>query len=54
MVKLHDVLELLREIEEPKAGNIPPLWDGRASFRCHAVLRTHLLGEQNATGYLYA
>jgi UDP-N-acetylglucosamine 2-epimerase (non-hydrolysing) len=41
-------------IEEPKAGNIPPLWDGRASFRCHAVLRTHLLGEQNATGYLYA
>lgn len=41
-------------IEEPKSGRIPPLWDGRASSRCHAVLRAHLLGEQSVTDYAYA
>jgi len=30
-------------VAEPKRGALPPLWDGQAGVRCHALLRQHLL-----------
>jgi UDP-N-acetylglucosamine 2-epimerase (non-hydrolysing) len=32
----------------PKRSQVPPLWDGKARFRCHAVLKEFFLGETSA------
>jgi UDP-N-acetylglucosamine 2-epimerase (non-hydrolysing) len=35
-----------QSVAEPKKGQIPPLWDGRAGERAHIVLREFFLGRE--------
>jgi UDP-N-acetylglucosamine 2-epimerase (non-hydrolysing) len=35
----------------PKAGRIPPLWDGAAAPRCVSVLRNYFAAERSWPGY---
>jgi len=37
-------------VVHPTQGRIPPLWDGKAAERCHAVLREFLVAESTAVG----
>jgi len=34
-----------QSVAHPKRGRIPPMWDGKAAQRCHAVLREFCLSE---------
>ena len=41
------ILAAWREtLKNPKTGLIPPLWDGKAGMRCHAVLRKCFLDDE--------
>ena len=43
------ILEAWKQsLTDPKKGRVPPLWDGKASVRCHAALR-QFLGNQSAS-----